>query len=233
MTRPPTMSISGFELQYYPVPAPNSELEVEARRLMLARVVAAPDAWRARATAAGGLLGAAGALAFVGLSSASDRFPAWASWVAGVSTVAYALAVFAFLAASVRRPPRPKSEMTTNYFDSTHDYAEDESRPIKCRVTWGAYAAATAIAGTAISSISLLLPPETRSGVQVTLRDRDDMAALKRLCPAVSDPFQATVSARGSDAIEVVVKDAHCSGGRIVFTVSNDAVTMLQKGESK
>lgn len=213
--------------------APNSDLEVEARRLMLARVVAAPDAWRGRATAAGGFLGAAAALAFVGLSSSSKRFPDWTLWVAGISTVAYVLAVCAFLAASVWPPPKPRTETTTNYFDTTHDYARDESRPIRRCVIFGACAAASAITGTAICSISLLLPPGAQSGVQVTLRDRADMAALTSLCPGLPNPFQATVLVRGSDGVELVVTDARCPGGRSVFTVPKDSVTMLGRAKGE
>lgn len=199
----------------------------EAKRLMLQRLVAAPDAWRGRASAAGGFLGAAAAVSFWGLTNSTEKFPYDARVAASVASVCYVVAVAAFLAASVWHSPKAKSEKTQDFFESTREYVQSEAAPIKRLVRLGGVMAVLAIAATTACSLTLLEPSGGRPAL-VVVQDPAQMRAISTLCPGIENPFSATVIESDSVQIVLDVSEVSCRENRSVVTVARDYVVVSE-----
>lgn len=207
--------------------------DADARRLMLERLVAAPEAWRGRATAAGGFLGAAAAVSLWGLSNNSDRLDGAARFFAFVASVSYVAAVVAFLAASVWRSPEAESSTTTDFSESTRAYVVKEARPVRRLVHAGAYAAGTAVISTAVCSFMILGDPDPRH-VQISVPDPQQQRALARLCPGLPDPFDASVVDNGSGEVRVKVQGRTCGKSKgTTFILQAGTFAQLEGAEKK
>lgn len=201
----------------------------EAERLMLARLVAAPEAWRARATAAGGFLGAAAVVAFWGLTNNSHAVGSGGTAAAALASFFYVVSVSLFLAASVWRSPKPASDKTTNYVASTQKYVEDEAKPIRCLVISGAITAVCALVSTAICSF-MLLTTGRDVVVMVSVQEAVDRAAVERLCPGISDPFQGVISSEtDGNVVEVRIKSHACGVNNATLALPRESISVLEK----
>lgn len=201
----------------------------EAERLMLARLIAAPDAWRGRASAAGGFLGTAAVVAFWGLTSNAKGLSTSVTVVAGIASFFYVCSVILFLTASVWPPPHAPDEETTDYFGTTKTYVRKEAKKIRCAVRLGAVAASCALVLTAVCSFLLL-----RTGhdieVMVSVQDPDDRAAIERLCPGIADPFEGSIPSQAEgNIVDVKIEGDTCGGARVALSLPRDSISVLEK----
>lgn len=209
--------------------AESVKLDDEAERLMLARMVAAPEAWRARATAAGGFLGAAAVVAFWGLTNNASSLGSGGAVVAGVASLLYVLAVLLFLAASVWPSRKSDSDTTTDFFMSTKEYVDNEVKPIKCLVILGAIMAGCALASTAVCSY-ILLSAGRDVAVMISMQEPTDRATLERLCPGISDPFQGVISSESKgNILDVKINSPACGAAGATLTLPRADITVLEK----
>ncbi len=194
--------------------APRAPLSVqeEGIRLWLERVVAAPNAWRSRATAAGGLLSAAAAASLAGLLAATraglDESVALAVAIAAVSFVG---AVVALLLASVWGSPSIDTA-TEDFVNTLEDYYANESRPIRRIVYAGAALGAAAVCSTATAALLVVFSDFSRSA-QVTFIDPAARSAALALCPDLRVSTPARVEYLDGNLVAVTLPAGGCTGG--------------------
>ena len=195
--------------------------------------------WRPRLTLGvlgqwqlGGFLGAAAAVSLWGLSQQAARFSGFVVWVAGAAALFYVLAVIGFLAASVLPTPKPDPNVSGTIADQMHAFAHKETKPIKWFVLVSAGLGSLAIAATTLGSFLVLLSP-IHSREMVSFADENRRwATLQRLCPAIPDPFFASVTDDGSDLLRMRVLGAHCGKHRPELVVPRNAVLRLEQAPS-
>jgi hypothetical protein len=210
----------------------------EVERLWLARTVAGPDSWRARATNAAGLLSAAAAatLAGVFLRNAS---PSWTRWPGYFAAGFFVVSVTAFLIASVYPAPvRGREQVPRDkYTETVRAYCERETKPIRIAVWIGTltavlaiFATGTALAGAFRSSSPPrpIRPARTATvilGVPV-------MQRLAATCPRLATTFDTRVrDAPNPSQLLIEVPAGSCSGSRRWAAVERtDIVTLTAEG---
>lgn len=206
--------------------------DLEALRLNLAQVAAAPDTWRARAVAAGGFLGAAAAVSLWGLSQQAAKFSGGiVVWVAAAAALFYVLAVIGFLVAGVLPTPQPDPDSSGTIADQLHAFAHKETKPIKRVVLVSAVFGSLAIVATTLGSFLVLLSP-IRSNAMVSIVDEEQRTAVQRLCPGLSDPFRATVRDDGSEVLRLRVLGVQCGKHRPELAVDRSGVLRLESDPS-
>lgn len=211
--------------QYCGVTDPDPSLHSEAKKLQLARASASPEAWRARAAAAGGFLSAAAVVSLLGLAQQSLRLTMLTKATAVAATVFYAMSVLSFLAAVVWRLPKAPVE-TSNFTKDFLELAAEEAKPIKIAVWIGSVLAGLGVVCTASSAVSVVVDPAERH-VWISIAPGSAQEALKQLCPGLNGIFEARVSDGGTNYLEVHVPAKECGGrGSTISLLRSDVVLL-------
>lgn len=199
-------------------------VEDEAEKLWLARIVAAPNAWRSRATAAGGLLSAAAAAALAGLLARPVDSGDGAT-LASLSAILFVLAVVAFMAASVWPPPG-HTESTDEYSKILIDYCERESKPIRRLVIAGTVLGSLAIGVTAAAALAIASGRDGQPGF-VSFTNSSVEAAVERLCPGLPTPAPAVMKPSSGGRVSVTLLAEECRGESQEIDVAHSYIAFL------
>ena len=168
----------------------------DAEKLWLDRAVHEPDAWRARATSAAGLLSAAAAATLAGLLIRREELAGVVEAAVVVAGVAYTIAVVSYLVGAVWPPP-PEDKQTLEYANEIWDYCLSEARPIRNAVLIGSIFGGVAILATGLSFLlAVRAEPQSRSA-RVALTSSAP-ARLTSLCPGLKGIVRASVARRES-----------------------------------
>lgn len=201
--------------------------DLEALRLNLGQIAAAPDVWRARAVSAGGFLGAAAAVSLWGVSQQAARLDGPPIYVAGAASLLYVLAVIGFLAASVMPAPQMSSDVEGGIADQLHAHAHKETKPIKRLVLAASALGCAAIIATTVASFLVLIGP-TPSTATVSITDDARRASVERMCPEISDPFRARVFEDGTENLRLRVVDGGCGHEGSELLVTRGEIVRLE-----
>lgn len=199
--------------------------ELEAIRLNLVRVSGAPDAWRGRATAAGGFMAAAGAASFWGLSSSAQRLDAPAKFLVALAALAFTAAVAFFLAAGVRKTPPFVPRDGESNVDKLERSAAEEAVPIRKAARLGATFGALAVALAAVGLIAQSMSPGW-TAARVSFVGTQANLAAHSLCPHLTQPFSASVQDDGSDVVHIRVVGLSCGPNAPEFVVPRSEVVL-------
>lgn len=205
------------------VVSPDHDEDIEAVRLNLAQIAAAPDGWRARAISAGGFLGAAAAVTLWSLAQQGSRVVGAVPWVVAGAALCYLLAVVVLLIASILPPPKFDGANVVGAANQLHASATQESGRIKGAVFLGAALGSTAIILTSVSIFLILMMPVTERAY-VSFSDATERDAAKILCPDLGEAFLAEVTDGGPGMVRVSVVGNTCPDGRSELVVPRMAI---------
>lgn len=197
--------------------------EDEAERLWLARIAAAPDQWRTRATSAAGLLSSAAAATLIAVFARSDQLPANAG-AAGVAAGAlYGLAVLAYLLGSVtvRKKKRPPDQPGDTQVDKLSNRSAFEAAPVKVCVLVGTGLAAAAIIATALSIGLAVFGDVPYTSGTVTFVSSGQEERVQDLCVGFNDETPAQFR-RAGDLLDIRLAASTCGGNELVVTIPAD-----------
>lgn len=207
---------------------PDDHIEdVEAVRLNLAQIAAAPDGWRARAISAGGFLGAAAAVTLWSLAQQGSRVGGAASWVASGAALAYLVAVVIFLIASILPPPKFDTTKITGAANQLHASATAEATRVKRMVFLGAGLGGLAIVLTSVSIFLLLMNPRVERA-SVSFTDEAERTVAETFCPGLPVVFRATITDDGSEMLRISVLDGGCPEDHADLIVPRIAILQAQ-----
>jgi hypothetical protein len=228
-----------------PSPPTPDPMSLEAEKIWVAVVAEAPNAWRARATSAAGLLSAAAAAALTGLllrgPNEQDLRLTILIWSAAGS---YVLAVLLLLGAGVwPSPPSPPTgaggssdtstqatEEENDYLSELTDYCQNEAKSLRRLTIAGSIAGAVAVVATALAAGVLLMPHDQPATVQVT--DSSQRSALATLCPKLRLPMSGTILWIENDRLSVTLPAGEC-GPRPATIVIPRASALVTTVESQ
>lgn len=228
---------------------PSSQFDEEslAQDVLLARyriVLGAPDEWRRRATAAAGLLSAAGAALLGGLllKPVIDIQPA-ARWTSVVASVLYFIAVSSFMWAATKPPETIASDPESKELTQTKGEpsflssspsdlpktlfreADLQVKPIRKAVVFGTWTAIFAV-GFTLASITLLLDV-SRYG-QVTVLSNSMRRSIEAQCPSFSENQSVQITSLDSSNIVFEIPAQQCDGrGLRVALPASDVLVSL------
>jgi hypothetical protein len=215
-------------------PSPHTPdlMPLEAEKIWIAVVAEAPNAWRARATSAAGLLSAAAAAALTGLllRGPNEQDPRLTILILSAA-VSYVLAVVLLLSAGVwPSPPSPptgaggRSDTSTqtaeeqnDYVSELTDYCKDEAKTLRHLTIAGSIAGAVAVVVTALAALVSLMPRDQPATVQVT--ESSQRSALAILCPKVRLPMSGTILWIGNDRLSVTLPAGVCGPGPTTIVI--------------
>ncbi|MFJ9390722.1 hypothetical protein ACIRON_17995 [Nocardioides sp. NPDC101246] len=203
--------------------------DVEAARLNLAQIAAAPDVWRARAISAGGFLGAAAAVTLWSLAQQGSRVVGAVPWIVAGAALCYLLAVIFFLIASILPTPEFDGADIVGAANQLHASATQESGRIKAMVFIGAGVGCMAIVLTSVSIFLILMIPVTERAY-VTFSDAAKRDAAELLCPDLPSTFLAEVTDEGLGMVRITVVGKTCPDGRTELVVPRTSIVRAVSG---
>jgi hypothetical protein len=198
--------------------------DTEARRIWLGVVAESPNAWRARATSAAGLLSAAAAAALTGLLLHPPALNGGVLDLVVLAAVSYVLAVLLLLSASVWPSPRIANqnkpmlidiEQGDGYAEQMVSYCTREARPLRNLTIAGSVFGAMAVLATAGAAV-FSLAPDSRM-VEIRILDSAQQSGLQSVCPNVGAQFIAKVRDQNDGQLRVTVRKAACGPAERTF----------------
>lgn len=138
----------------------------EAYKLLVARMVGSPEAWRARAVALAGLLGALGVASLAGLvlQDGTPNDLAVSLTVGTMSLYVGSFGLYLAGAVSTRRAANRKIADPADFIAELHANSRGEVKRIRKWTIAGAMASGFALVGTMATSTSLLFAGNTTDG---------------------------------------------------------------------
>lgn len=203
-------------------PPPSNPIQ----EIWLNRIAAAPDAWRARASAAAGFLAAATAATVVALVLQEPHTaPWWARIALLVAAVSYVFAVILYLLAAVWPSPKQDTREVLDYANAIVDYCNSEAKPIKRAVKIGTTFAVIAIVATAASFLLLLQPPSHQ--VMIALNDDQIMQSYRDICPDLQTPFPAQINSYGERTLQLRIPATACGDNSATAVAPYGSITVF------
>lgn len=210
--------------------AVGTDSDEQAELLWLGRAVAMPDAWRARATSAAGLLSAAAAATLAALVLRSDHVSTLVTVLLLLAGAGYACAVIAYLVGAVWPEPKGKPKDTLRVANEIWHYCTKETKPIRRAVIVGTVLAVIAVAATGAALVVTVVTStdEPSESAHVTLT-REAPAELKSACPDLPNDFEAQIEDMSDSRVVLHVEKGVCGDREAEIVVSRASVVILYR----